>query len=108
VHQTRKLLLRSLIAMAAACLAFTGSASADGEPAVGAPPRTTITSSALTFNDEPEIKQGWREPQFHTRKGRGFEYSRSLAAGSEEKIIFAIQGPLIKKRTAGLIFEFRF
>ena len=81
MHKTRRAFPRFLIAMTVAGLVIVGSAAADDEPAIEDPPRK-ITSKILTRTNEPEIRQGWLQPEFHTRKGRGFEYSRSLAVGA--------------------------
>ncbi len=107
MHKTRRVFPRFLIATAAAWLVAAGSSAADDKPVVEEPPRK-ITSKILTRANEPEIRQGWLQPEFHTKKGRGLEYSRSLAVGAEKKIIFSIQGPFIKKRTPGIVFEIRF
>ena len=107
MQKTRRLLPRTLMMAAAVWLISTGSASADNESVVEKPPRT-ITSEILKQASEPGTHQSWLQSEFHTRKGRGFEYNRSLAVSSEKKLIFAIQGPLIKKRTPGLVFEIRF
>ena len=115
MQKTKGVFPRFLIAMAASGLVFTGSAAANDEPAVeDAPLKATssapfkITSKILTRAIDSDFRQGWLQAEFHTKKGRGFEYSRSLAVSADKKIIFSIQGPFIKKRTPGIVFEIRF
>ncbi len=60
----------------------------------------------LSSMDESEIDESWYQ-QIRLTERRGFEYRRPLTFGDHD-FEFAIQGPLMKKKTPGLAFEFRF
>ena len=108
MHKTRSAAPRFLIAIAAAGLIIAqGSAAADDKPAVEDAPHT-ITSKILTRAIEPDYPRRWLEAEFYPYNARGFEYNRSMAFSAKKKITFSIQGPMIMKRTPGLIFEIRF
>lgn len=104
-HPKGRLDPRLTILVAVALLVLTGSAGADDEPVED--PKPEIKASALTDPEKPEASEGWLR-QLHLKKGHGFEYSQSFTTGSRKKLIFSIQGPLVKKKTPGLAFEIRF
>ncbi len=98
---------RITIAMTAAWLAFAGPALADDEKPI-AEPRHKLTADALVRAEKPETSEESWLRNFHLKKKRGFEYSHTFALSPERKGIFNIQGPIIKKKTLGLVFEVRF
>ena len=95
------------IAIAAALLAYAGPAAANDEQPIAEPSRK-LEADILVRAEEPEtIEESWLR-NLHTKKGRGFEYSQTFTYGSDKKLVFSIQGPVIKKKTPGLAFELRF
>ena len=107
MQKTRRLFPSLLISVAVASMVIAGSAAANNDAATEDSP-DPITSAILLPAEEPRSNQRWLHSEIRTRKGHGLEYNRSLAVDSGKKVIFAIQGPRIKKRTPGLVFELRF
>jgi hypothetical protein len=106
MHQNGRLDLRLIIPVAVALLVLAGPAIADDVgPMQELKPE--ISASAMTPPEKPEASEGWLH-QLHIKKGHGFEYSKSFTTSSKKKLIFSIQGPLVKKKTPGLGFEIRF
>jgi hypothetical protein len=107
MHQNGRLHPRATIAIAAALLLYAGPVVADDEQPIGEPSRK-LAANALVRVEKPETSdESWLR-NLHTKKGRGFEYSQSFTLSPEKKVIFSIQGPIIKKKTPGLAFEVRF
>ncbi len=107
MHLNTRMHPRTTIAIAAAWLVYAGPVLANYEQPVGEPNRK-LAAEALIRVEKPEtIEESWLR-NLHTKKGRGFEYSHSFTLSPEKKVIFSIQGPIIKKKTPGLAFEVRF
>lgn len=88
-------------------LASSGVAGAE-KPATDTP--RVLDSKLLTKLDKPRSdKRQWFGRHFRTAKGHGFEYRRSFRMGRDKRrMVFSIQGPLVKKKTPGLGIEIRF
>jgi hypothetical protein len=67
-----------------------------------------VDARHASLDAEPSLGERWLNPVFQSEEQHGFEYSRSLAVNLEKKLVFSIQGPLIKDRAPGLAFELRF
>ena len=107
MHRNGRLHPRATIAIAAALLVYAGPAAADDEQP-SAEPNRKLTAESLVRVEKPETTdESWLR-NLHIKKGRGFEYSHSFTLSPEKKVIFSIQGPIIKKKTPGLAFEVRF
>ncbi len=107
MRQNRRLHPRATIAIAAAWLVYAGPVAANDEQAIGEP-NPKLAAEVLIRVEKPETSEESWLRNLHTKKGRGFEYSQSFTLSSKKKIIFSIQGPIIKKKTPGLAFEVRF
>ena len=110
MHRTRRLHPRLMIAATAALLALSGPARADDAKPVEEPLKK-ITGEILIGDEESAERsdqQSWLRTNIRTKKRTGFEYSRSFQMNKKRKLIFSIQGPMIKKKTPGLVFEIWF
>ena len=101
-----------MIAMIAVILGLSGPAFADDdlEKLIVEEPRKQVSRDIVTRLDSlPETEPNWFRANIQRTKKYGFEFSRSYSMKNrEEKLIFSVKGPMIRKKTAGLMFEIRF
>jgi hypothetical protein len=107
MHDNWRLQPRTTIAIAAALLVYAAPAASDDEQPIHEPNRR-LAAGALVRAEEPETSEESWLRKFHLKKKRGFEYTHGFTLGSGKKIIFNLQGPIIRKKTPGLVFEIRF
>lgn len=112
MHQTRRRPPYVTIAMIGVILGLSGPAFADEdlEKLIGEEPRKQLSRDIITRLDSlPETEPNWFRANIHRTKEYGFEFSRSYSnKNREEKLVFSVKGPMIRKKTAGLMFEIRF
>jgi hypothetical protein len=94
-----------LLTLIAALITLGVPASADDEASEETRPQRT-SREILAEMDQPERPESWLR-QVHLKKRRGFEYRRPFRFG-HHGIEFALQGPLMRKKTPGLAIEIRF
>lgn len=81
----------------------------DAEPGPERPPQKLSGQQILGESKSDSGTFEWFRTNFKTVKTHGFEYSRSLDLRDRDRNIeFSIQGPMIRKKTPGLVFEVRF
>ena len=108
MHRNRRRKLRSATLLSVVTLVLTGPAGAEDKKPVESP-RQILASDLVKNIEEIDPKRGWFRPYVHTKKGHGFEYSRSFQPKHRDrKLIFSIQGPFVKKKTPGIGFEIEF
>ena len=110
MHRTGRPRPRITIAVLAALFALSGSAKADDDSPTDEPLKK-ITGEILMGDEdsaEQRDRQNWFRANIHSKKRHGFEFSRSFQLSRERRLIFSIQGPLVKKKTPGLAFEIQF
>lgn len=107
MHDDWRLHPRTTIAIAAALLVYAAPAASDDEQPIHEPNRK-LAASALVRAEEPETSEESWLRKLHIKKKRGFEYTHDFTLNSGKKVIFNIQGPIIRKKTPGLVFEIRF
>jgi hypothetical protein len=67
------------------------------------------TSEILAAMDSPRVEgKSWIESHMALRKGVGVVYRYQVETDDEEKLIFSVGGPVLKKKLLGLQFEVRF
>ena len=110
MHRKRRSHPRITIGATVAFLALSGTAWANDEKPVEEP-RKKITGEILVGDEESAERsdqQSWLRANIRSKERHGFEYSRDFQVNKRRKLIFSIQGPLIKKKTPGLVFEIKF
>ena len=98
---------RTTIAIAATLLVYAAPAASNDEQPIHEPNRK-LAAGALVRAEEPETSEESWLRKLHIKKKRGFEYTHGFTLNSGKKVIFNIQGPVIRKKTPGLVFEVRF
>ena len=102
----------AMIAMIAMILGLSGPAFADEdlEKLIVDESRKRLSSDIATRLDNlPETEPSWFRANIQTARKYGFEFSRSYTMKDRDtKIILGVKGPMIRKKTAGLMFEIRF
>ncbi len=95
------------LAIAAALLLLAAPALGDDRPSE--PTRWQAFYAGFSADGEDfSLDQRWVASQLHTQVRHGLEYSQSLRLRLERKLVFSIQGPLIREMAPGLAFEVRF
>jgi hypothetical protein len=107
MYQYGRLHPRTTIAIAAALLLYTAPAAADDEQTIREP-NHKLAARALARAETPETtEESWLR-NIHIAKRHGFEYSHRFTLSPERNGVFNIQGPVVKKKTFGVVFEVRF
>jgi hypothetical protein len=72
--------------------------------------RGVVESKQVNEVESPRSdERDWFSRHFRKSKGHGFEYSRSFTMGRDKRrIVFSVQGPLVKKKVPGIGIEIRF
>jgi hypothetical protein len=97
--------------MTTVLLGFASPVLADEEPEklTVEKPRKQFSRDVITrLDDLPETEPNWFRENIHTTKKHGLEFSHSYMTKSRRKLIFKVKGPLLRKKTPGLVFEIRF
>ena len=67
------------------------------------------TSEILIHQDVPRGDgKSWIESHMALRKGVGVVYRYNYTTKDDQKLVFSVGGPVLKKRRFGMLFEVRF
>jgi len=67
------------------------------------------TSEILSHMDSPRVEgKSWIESHMALRKGVGIVYRYQVKTEGEQKLVFSVGGPVLKKKRFGVLFEVRF
>jgi hypothetical protein len=67
------------------------------------------TSQILSHMDSPRVEgKNWIESHMALRKGIGIVYRYQVKTKDDQKLIFSVGGPVLKKKRFGMMFEVRF
>ena len=97
--------------MTTVLLSFAGPVLADKKPEnrIMEKPRKQFSRDIITRLDNlPETEPNWFRENIHTTKKHGLEFSHGFTTKSRRKLIFKVKGPLLRKKTPGLVFEIRY
>lgn len=68
-----------------------------------------LVQKVLFHMDGPRIDgKSWVESHMAIRKGTGIVYRYNMKTDDQEKVVFSVGGPVIKRGTFGMLFEVRF
>ncbi len=69
-----------------------------------------LVQKVLVHMDGPRADggKGWLESHMGIRKGTGLVYRYKMTTDDQQKVIFSVGGPVLKRGSYGMVFEVRF